>query len=306
MNSNALRPAGWTSGDAAGLPMFPALVRYDECQRGAVEHACRIVVARTRRAYIYPANHYASTIPATETNVPAMGQRLRLKSSFVIPPSWSKEEKAVLVALKKYGALVADNGGFFSISVTPDQRWTANAFSHLSTVGVTNFEVVEATGPAEGPRSAGAPQADAGPDFSAPTNRSVALQGYVSFQGVPPAIRWALYSGPGAVTFSHGDQTNSMVTFSAEGTYVLMLSVDDSVHTPAYDAVQVSVVTTLRASLEVDGEGLSLSWTGGVPPFSAERAPSPQGPWEQFYSGVAHRVLVPTTTSNMFYRVCSR
>jgi len=92
LNSNALRPAGWTSGDAAGLPMFPALVRYDECERGMVEHALRLVVAETRREYIYPANHYASSIPAAATNYPAMGQRLRLKSSFVIPDNWTVEE----------------------------------------------------------------------------------------------------------------------------------------------------------------------------------------------------------------------
>src|SRR5437879_994188 len=126
LKSNNLRPAGWTSGDAAGLSMFPALPRYDECERGMVEHACRLVVKRTRKEYIYPATHWASTTAATQTNVPAMGQRLRLKSSFVIPPSWAKEEKAILLALKKYGAIVADNGGFFSISVTPDDRWPAN------------------------------------------------------------------------------------------------------------------------------------------------------------------------------------
>src|SRR6476659_9239092 len=123
LNSNALRPDGWTSGDAAGLPMFPAIVRYDECQRGMVEHALRIVVAKSRREYIYPATHFASSIPATSTNYPAMGQRVRLKSSFVIPESWTIEEKAVLRALKKYGALVADNGNFFSVSVCPDDRF---------------------------------------------------------------------------------------------------------------------------------------------------------------------------------------
>jgi len=108
LNSNSLRPAGWTSGDAAGLPMFPALVRYDECQRGMVEHACRIVVKRTRQQYLYPATHFASSTAATQVNVPAMGQRLRLKTSFVIPSNWSVEERALLSGLKKYGALVAD------------------------------------------------------------------------------------------------------------------------------------------------------------------------------------------------------
>ena len=135
LNSNALRPAGWTSGDAAGLPMFPALVRYDECERGMVEHALRLVVAKTRREYIYPANHSASSIPATSTNYPAMGQRFRLKSSFIIPDNWTPEEKAVLPALKKYGALVADNGNFFSVSVCPttDSQTTLSIICPRST-----------------------------------------------------------------------------------------------------------------------------------------------------------------------------
>jgi hypothetical protein len=154
ITNNALRPSGWTSADAGGLSMFAGLVRYDECERGMVEHAIRLIVARTRRAYIYPATHYAST--STNPNQPAMGQRFRLKSSFVIPDAWTKQEKAVLRALKKYGAIVADNGGFFSISVAPDNRWPASAFNRLSTISVTNFEVIATTGPTEGPRSGGA------------------------------------------------------------------------------------------------------------------------------------------------------
>src|SRR3954471_12631864 len=179
LNSNALRPAGWTSGDAAGLPMFPAVVRYDECQRGRVEHALRIVVAKSRREYIYPATHFASSIPAISTSYPAMGQRVRLKATFTIPDNWTIEEKAVLRALKKYGAIVADNGGFFSVSVCPDDRFAANAFDHLSTIDISNFEVIQTTGPAQGPRSSGAPSVSAGVDqslqFDATT--SVALDG---------------------------------------------------------------------------------------------------------------------------------
>ncbi len=100
LNSNALRPAGWTSGDAAGLAMFPALVRYDECQRGMVEHAVRLVVKHSRLGPIYPATHQASTPATSDPNTPAMGQRVRLKASFVVPASWTTQEKAVLLALK--------------------------------------------------------------------------------------------------------------------------------------------------------------------------------------------------------------
>lgn len=241
LNSNALRPAGWTSGDAAGLPMFPALVRYDECQRGMVEHALRIVVARTRREYIYPATHDASSIPATSTSYPAMGQRVRLKASFVIPDSWTIEEKAVLRALKKYGALVADNGGFFSVSVCPDDRFAANAFDHLSTIGVSNFEIIQTTGPTEGPRSPGAPSVNAGADQFLEAATTISLNGSVSDPSGGAAVLWKVYSGPGGVSFANANQAATTATVSVPGTYTFMLSADDGVHAVAYDAVVVRV-----------------------------------------------------------------
>jgi len=143
--SNTLRPAGWTSGDAAGLPMFPALVRYDECKRGMVDHAMRLVVKRTRVGPIYPATHSASVGHTTDPNIPAMGQRLRLKPGFVIPQAWTVQEKAVLLGLKKYGAIVADNGGFFSISITPDNRYPKGCFDHLNGIEIGNFEVIQSS-----------------------------------------------------------------------------------------------------------------------------------------------------------------
>ena len=117
LNTNGLRPAGWTSGDAAGFPMFPALVRYDEAERGMVEHACRLVVKKSRyNNYIYPATHYAALCDQHKPESAVhMGQRLRLKAAFIIPANWTKEENAVLLGMKKYGAMVADNGSFFSL-----------------------------------------------------------------------------------------------------------------------------------------------------------------------------------------------
>ncbi|HMJ60941.1 MAG TPA: hypothetical protein VK493_04225, partial [Bryobacteraceae bacterium] len=240
LNSNALRPAGWTSGDAAGLPMFPALVRYDECQRGTVEHALRLVVAKSRREYIYPANHYASTIPATSVNYPAMGQRLRLKSSFVVPSGWTTEEKAVLRALKKYGAIVADNGGFFSVSVCPDDRFSSTAFNNLSTIDVNNFEVIQTTGPNEGPRSPGAPSVNAGTDQNV-NSLSTTLAGAVVDPSGQAAIQWRLYAGPAPVNFANANAANTLVTFGQPGSYTFLLSADDAVHAVAYDAVVVNV-----------------------------------------------------------------
>src|SRR5689334_7204415 len=247
LNSNTLRPAGWTSGDAAGLPMFPALVRYDECERGMVEHALRLVVAKTRREYIYPANHYASTIPATSTNYPAMGQRLRLKASFVIPSTWTIEEKAILLGLKKYGAIVADNsGGFFSISVSPDNRWPANCFDHLATVSIDNFEVIQTTGPTEGPRSPNPPAVDAGPDQVIGIDDIATLSATITAPNGGATTTWRLYSGPAAVQLTNPNNATATVSFSASGTYTFIVSVTDNVHAVAYDAVVVKVMPHVR------------------------------------------------------------
>ena len=247
LNSNALRPASWTSGDAAGLPMFPALVRYDECRRGMVEHAVRLVVAKSRREYIYPARHYASSIPATSVNYPAMGQRFRLKADFVIPQNWTVEEKAVLLALKKYGAIVADNGNFFSISVCPDDRFAANAFDHLSTITIDNFDVIATTGPDEGPRSPGAPTVDAGPDQFVELPVNATLNGVVNAPLGNAAIQWRLYSGPATVAFAEPSHATTTASFTQAGVYTLLLSANDGVHTVAYDALVVHV--TSRASM---------------------------------------------------------
>jgi hypothetical protein len=304
LHRNDQRPAGWTSGDAAGLPMFPALVRFDECQRGLVEHACRLVVAKTRREYLYPANHYASTIPASQTNVPAMGQRLRLKANFAIPESWSREEKAVLLGLKKYGAIVADNGGFFSISITPDHRWPPGAFGHLSSIGITNFEVVRATGPTEGPRSPGAPSADAGPDLTVPTGVPVSLGGSVTAGATRPDIQWRVYAGPGSVHFRDATQAATTATFQSEGRYVLLLSADDGIHARSYDAVRVLATHGPRATATRFGAGVKLEWAGGQPPYTVEHSDTlAPASWNPLVSTNATTITLPAGKEAEFFRV---
>jgi K319-like protein len=247
LNSNVLRPAGWTSGDAAGLPMFPAVARFDECERGMVEHAMRLAVAKTRREYIYPAVHYASTIPATSTNYPAMGQRLRLKASFVIPSNWTIAEKAILLGLKKYGAIVADNsGGFFSISVSPDNRWPANCFDHLATVSIDNFEMIQTTGPTEGPRSPNPPTVDAGADQVIGIDDIATLSATITAPNGGATTSWRLYSGPASVQLTNPNNATATASFSTQGTYTFIVSVSDNVHAVAYDAVVVKVMPHVR------------------------------------------------------------
>jgi hypothetical protein len=133
------RPAGWTSADAAGLPIFPGLVRYDEVSAGAIEHALRFTVQRSRRAYVAPARHFASTL--TSPNLPPMGMRVRLKASYDIsrfPP----QARVVLRALQRYGMIVADNGSDWFVSGAPDARWDDEDLGTLKRVPGSAFEVV--------------------------------------------------------------------------------------------------------------------------------------------------------------------
>lgn len=141
LNSNALRPAGWTSADAAGLPIFPGLVRYDEVfEQGVIAHALRFTVHDSRRAYVNPARHWASS--NTSPNLPPMGMRVRLKASFDIS-GFSPAMQVILRAMKKYGMMVADNGSNWYVSGAPDPRWNDNELNTLKTIKGSNFEVVQ-------------------------------------------------------------------------------------------------------------------------------------------------------------------
>jgi hypothetical protein len=307
LNTNSLRPDGYTSGDAAGFPMFPALVRFDECERGMVEHACRLVVVHTRQQHIYPATHDASKPVTTDTNVPAMGQRLRLKASYVINNSWTKEEQALLLGLKKYGAMVSDNSSsFFSISITPDDRW-GSKLDHIinGSIGITNFEVVQTTAMNAGPRSAGAPLADAGPDQTvAPVALPIQLSGAVAFSNTPPAILWQSYSGPGTVAFGNATQTNTTANFSAPGIYTLLLSADDGVHAVAYDAVVITVTNGITVSIMRNGNNVNLSWIGGTAPYVVQQAGAlPVTTWSDLVNLSGNSTNLPATNLAGFFRV---
>ena len=135
-----LRPAGWTSADAAGLAILPGLVRYAEVANGEITHAVRFTVQRTQRAYVWPARHYASGI--TDITYPPMGQRFRLNSSFNTS-GYPYQARVILEALKKYGMIVADNGGNWFISGQPDDRWDNDALNTLKKVKGSDFEAVD-------------------------------------------------------------------------------------------------------------------------------------------------------------------
>jgi hypothetical protein len=143
LGSDALRPAGWTSADAAGLPILPGLVRYDEVAAGQINHALRFTVAQTQKGYISPARHYASS--STDATLPPMGLRLRLKASFSLA-GYTGESLVILKALKKYGMIVADNGSSWFITGASDTRWNDTDLDQLKNVPGSAFEAVD-TGP---------------------------------------------------------------------------------------------------------------------------------------------------------------
>jgi hypothetical protein len=142
LRSNAVRPATWTSADAAGLPILPGLARYDELT-GGIHHALRFTAERTRRAFVYPARHYASD--STDPSLPPMGLRVRLKASFDtngFPP----QSRIVLEALKRYGMILADNGAPWYISGAPDPHWSNDDLHSVGRLTGADFEVVDTSG----------------------------------------------------------------------------------------------------------------------------------------------------------------
>lgn len=141
LKSNKLRPAGWTSADAAGLPILPGLVRYDEVmEQGEITHALRFTIVRSRRAYVAPATHFASR--SNDASLPPMGMRVRLKAGVDIT-GFPKEAQITLRALKKYGMIVADNGSDWFLSGSPDMRWNDDNLNTLKRIHGRDFEVVK-------------------------------------------------------------------------------------------------------------------------------------------------------------------
>ena len=148
LSSDSLRPADWTSADAAGLPIFPGLVRYDEVAAGAITHAVRFTCPVTREAYVPPARHWASS--RTSPDLPPMGMRVRLKAGVDIS-GFPADVQVILTALKRYGMLLADNGGGFYVSGAPDPRWNDADINTMKQLHGSDFEVVQMAGLVAGP-----------------------------------------------------------------------------------------------------------------------------------------------------------
>ncbi len=142
LRSNGLRPDTWTSADAAGLPIFPGLARYDEVAAGEIRHALRFTAPRTQRAYVWPARHFASS--STDPTLPPMGARFRLKPSVNVA-AYPPQVRVILTALQRYGMILADNGSDWFVSGAPHPRWSNEQLATLRRVRGGDFEVVDAS-----------------------------------------------------------------------------------------------------------------------------------------------------------------
>ncbi len=155
LTSSDLRPDGWTSADAAGLPIFPGLVRYDEVAAGEITHAIRFTAAQTRSDHVWPARHDASS--NSSLSLPPMGQRFRLKADFDLS-GYSPDVRVILVAMQRYGLILADNGSSWFVSGAPDERWDNDVLRELKSVPGSAFEAVDASGMMVDPDSGRAKQ----------------------------------------------------------------------------------------------------------------------------------------------------
>lgn len=155
LNSHDLRPDGWTSADAAGLPILPGLIRYDEVASGEIRHAIRFTAPETQAVHVWPARHDASNI--TDTDYPPMGLRLRLRADYDIS-GFSPEMQVILQAFKTYGLILADNGSAWYISGVPDGRWDNDLLHEMDVITGDNFEVVDSSSLMLSPNSGQAAQ----------------------------------------------------------------------------------------------------------------------------------------------------
>lgn len=282
LRSNALRPAGWTSADAAGLPIFPGLMRYDEVAAGEILHAIRFTVPQTRNTYVWPGRHEASDLSGM--NYPPMGQRFRLKASVDIS-GFPATVQVILRALKKYGMILADNGSSWYLSGAPDDRWDNDTLHTLSQLQGSDFEAVD--------ESSLMVQADSGQvrgGAAAPVVSSVANAGsyqtgaispgeilsifgsgfdasaQVSFDGTAAPI---LYAGTGQINlvapYEIAGKTSTNMTVNVDGTtsasqtlpvaaaapgIFIVLNQDESINSASNPAAQNSVLV-----LYATGEG---------------------------------------------------
>ncbi|TME91556.1 MAG: fibronectin type III domain-containing protein [Chloroflexi bacterium] len=245
LTSDALRPAGWTSADAAGLPIFPGLVRFDEVQAGFIGHAIRFTVHNTNDTYLWPARHHAGISDAT---LPPMGARFRLKSGYDIS-SYGTEAKVVLTAFKHYGLIVADNGSDWFFQGTEDASWDDQIISDLKQVPVNQFEAVDESALMVNPNSAQAGTVPAQPatPTAAPGNGRAIVTWSPPANGGQPITGYTITGTPGGTAVAGGSATAAVVFGLTNGTsYTFTVTARNVVGTGPPSAPSNAVVPNSR------------------------------------------------------------
>jgi hypothetical protein len=274
MTSDALRPAGWTSADAAGLPILPGLVRYDEVASGTIDHAIRVTLPATDARYVWPARHQAGT--ANPALAP-MGERLRLKASFDIS-GYSAANQVILTALKRYGAIVADNGSAFYISGAPDPRWNNDDLHLLGQVNGSDFEAVNESSlmvdPNSGATATASTTATTTTLTSAPNpstvGQPVTLTASVSAAGSGPSAPSGVVqfkdgtTALGSATLAAGQATWSGATLTA-GTHSITASYSgDAAFAPSTSTPLSQTVTAVSRAIHLSAPNGGEVWVRGV------------------------------------------
>lgn len=304
---NNLRPSTWTSADAAGLPIFPGLVRYDEIAAGEIRHALRFTVPQTLRGFVWPARHYASSL--TGTQYPPMGARFRLRANFDIS-GFSPTNQIILRALKKYGMMIADNGSAWFLSGAPDSRWNDSDLHNLGAVHGSDFELVDVSGLMISSDSGQARQSTAVSVTVAPSSVSVQVATTRQFSATvnnssDQTVTWTasvgsisatgLYTAPATVPSpaTVTVQARSQADTSAVGSAAVTITPPPAAITVAISPTSASVRTnrtrTFTATVQ-NTSNTSVTWkvngiTGGnstvgtISSLGTYRAPSavPQG-----------------------------
>jgi hypothetical protein len=286
LKSNALRPSGWTSADAAGLPIVPGLVTFEEVQSGEIKHAIRFTAPQSRHAFVWPARHFASSL--TGTQYPRMGERFRLKASFDVTP-FPPEVQVILRAMKKYGIMLADNGSSWFISGKPDSRWNDSNLHALTQVLGSNFEAVDAASLMIDPNSGAAMQN--GVKVSVSPGSATLHVGHTqrftaTVTGAPAGVTWSVNNiaggDPSVGTIdTSGEYTAPMdtpspstVTIGAASTTSPTASGSASVAVlplPTITSVSPSPITVGSFTLTVNGVGFNA---GSVISFGGTALPT--------------------------------
>jgi hypothetical protein len=323
LRSNALRPAGWTSADAAGLPVMPGLVTYEEVLSGEIKHAIRFTAPQSRREWVWPARHYASSL--TGTQYPRMGERFRLKTSFDISP-YPPDAQVILRAMKRYGIMLADNGSAWFISGKPDSRWNNSNLQTLGQVFGSNFEAIDATVLSIDPDSGAAAQNGVTVSVAPPaaTVRAGHSQLFTAtVTGSPNTVTWSvngitggdavvgtidssgLYTAPSivpnppTVTVRATNTAASTATGSAAVSIVPPPSISSVTPSPvvagAFTIMVAGAGFTSGSVLSFDGVSLATSFVSSTQLSASGSAPAPK-------SSVPVVVTTPEgDSSNAFY-----